>query len=228
MANWGNPENISSYLDVLTELKARDVDAISLLKVAGVDVPNGAIRFVRLTNNKITIQERVAGVWVNKIVSTDSGGFDASGSLGTMASQNSNSVSITGGSVASGTLVGDISAAIIPNLSAGKITSDKFSTDRIPNLAASKINSEQFGVDRIPSLAASKINSEEFGVDRIPDLPASKITSDEFHVDRIPSISKSKISNAGSMIDYNLWKGTASEYAAISNKSDTTVYFVLV
>ena len=32
MANWSNPGNTSSYLDVLAELKARDVDTLSMLK----------------------------------------------------------------------------------------------------------------------------------------------------------------------------------------------------
>ena len=176
MANWNNPENTTSYLDVLDELKSRDVDALTLLRSTGSNIPTGAIRFVRQSNNKVDIQEWSGSAWITKIVSIASGGFDSGGaSLGTMASQNSDNVTITGGSVASSTLSGDINLGRIPDLPATIIGSEEFNVARIPDLPASKINSGAFGVDQIPDLSADKINSGTFGANRIPSLPVSKI-----------------------------------------------------
>ena len=204
MANWNNPNNTSSYLDVLDVLKARDVDALSLLKDAGTNVPNGAIRFVREANNKVTIQERINNAWVDKIISIDSGGFDSGGaSLGTMAGQDSDDVTITGGSVASSTLSGAISAARIPNLTASKINSGKFGVARIPNLPASRVDSGIFDTGRIPTLNASKIQSGVFGANRIPSLPASRINSGVFDSDRIPAFSSASMPS-GTFIGYKL------------------------
>ena len=171
MANWDNPTNTTSYLDVLSELKARDVDALTLLETAGTNIPEHAIRFVRQSNNKVDIEEWNGSSWVTKLVSTDSGGFDSGGaSLGTMASQNSNDVTITGGNIAAGVLSGTIGSSHIPNLPASRINSGTFNSSRIPNLSASKVNSGEFGVARIPNLSASKINSGTFNVARLPGI----------------------------------------------------------
>ena len=198
MANWNNPSgNTTSYLDVLDELKARDVDALSLLKATGTNVPNGAIRFVREANNKVTIQERINNAWVDKIISIDSGGFDSGtdASLGTMASQNSDNVTITGGSVASSTLSGGISLARIPNLPANRTTSGIFGLARIPSLPASRINSGTFNANRIPSLPTSRITSGQFSVNRIPSLPVTIINSGTFGLDRIPNLPASRVNS---------------------------------
>ena len=188
MANWSNPTNTTSYLDVLAELKARDVDALTMLETAGTNVPEHAIRFVRRTganSEKIAIQERISGSWVTRVVEADS--IDAGGSLGTMSTQNSNNVTITGGSIASSTLSGTISSARIPNLNASKINAGTLNANRIPNLAASKITSGAFGTARIPNLAASKITSGEFGTARIPSLSATKLTSGTLAYQRLPN-----------------------------------------
>ena len=187
MANWSNPTNTTSYLDVLVELKARDVDALTMLETAGTNVPEHAIRFVRRTganSEKIAIQERISGSWVTRVVEADS--IDAGGSLGTMSTQNSNNVNITGGSVAAGAISGTLSSARIPNLNASKINAGTLNADRIPSLAASKITSGSFGTARIPNLSASKITSGTFNSGRIPNLNANKLTSGTLPYQRLP------------------------------------------
>ena len=187
MANWSNPTNTTSYLDVLVELKARDVDALTMLETTGTNVPEHAIRFVRRTganSEKIAIQEWDGSSWETKVVEADS--IDAGGSLGTMSTQNSNNVNITGGSVAAGAISGTLSAARIPNLNASKINAGTLNADRIPSLSASKVTSGSFTQARIPNLAASKITSGTFNSGRIPNLNANKLTSGTLAYQRLP------------------------------------------
>jgi hypothetical protein len=80
-----------------------------------------------------------------------------------------------------------LSATDIPNLPAGKITSDTFDEARIPDLNASKITAGTLGTDRIPDLDAGKITTGTLDTARIPDLNASKITAGTLGTDRIPT-----------------------------------------
>ena len=184
MANWNNPaNNTTTYLDVLNELKARDVDALSHFKSSGSNVPTGAIRFVRRSDNKIDIQEWSGTAWVTKLISSDSGGFDSSTSLGTMSTQNSNNVNITGGSIAASVLTGLINNSRIPSLNADKINAGTFGAAIIPNLSASKINSGKFDSDRLAASGSTgqallkTSASQEWGdvpkVETVSSLPAS-------------------------------------------------------
>ncbi len=72
-------------------------------------------------------------------------------------------VSIKGDADMTLTLEADLEAADIPNLSAGKITTDTLHADRIPNLSADKITADTFHINRIPDIGASKIDAGTFG-----------------------------------------------------------------
>jgi len=103
MADWNNPTVTSLYTDVLTILKARDVDAITLAE-SPTNPPTGAIRWNRTLDK---FQEWSGVAWVDQVLSiagggtgaaTDSGARTALG-LGTMAVQNASAVAITGGTL---------------------------------------------------------------------------------------------------------------------------------
>jgi len=79
-----------------------------------------------------------------------------------------------------------LTAAMIPSLDAGKITSGTFATALIPSLDASKITSGSFSVGQIPNLDASKVNTGTFTASQIPSLDASKINSGVLDISRIP------------------------------------------
>lgn len=120
MANWNNPIISSLYIDVLNDLKARDVDAITMNSTAGTNLPNGAMRFERGSS---VFQEWVNNnAWQNKVLAVAGGGTGATGSagaianlgLGTMSTQNANGVAISGGNI--NTLAGfSVSCDIIPS-----------------------------------------------------------------------------------------------------------------
>lgn len=103
MADWSTPGLTSSKVDVLSELKARDVDAISLSESI-TNPPTGAKRWVSASNK---LQNWNGSAWVDLVLSIESGGTGGASAsaartslgLGTMATQNSNSVSISGGAI---------------------------------------------------------------------------------------------------------------------------------
>ena len=105
MADWNKPTNSSNYqIEVLANLKDRDLDGGNLFLSAPTNPVTGMIRYNRSTNS---FQEYNGTVWVDKILSIAGGGTGtgslsgivAALGLGTMASQNSNAVAITGGSM---------------------------------------------------------------------------------------------------------------------------------
>ncbi len=109
-------------------------------------------------------------------------------------------------------LTGVAPVGVIPNLSAGKITSGVLGVDRIPGLDVAKITSGVFNAARIPNLSANKITSEVLGVPRIPDLPASKITSGQLHTDRLPTTLYSKTLDGASTVAGGLRFGSQDNY----------------
>lgn len=104
MANWNNPTLASTYSDVIADFKARDVDAITLQYSAPSNLPTGAIKYERTLNK---FQEWSGSAFVDKVLSLEGGGTGATTAagvrtalaLGTLALQNSNAVTITGGSI---------------------------------------------------------------------------------------------------------------------------------
>ena len=105
MANWSNPLITTQYDVFVNEAKDRDVDCAQMFLNPPTNQPIGTIRYNRITN---TFQEWIAGsVWQDKIIGVAGGGTGASTSggavaglgLGTMSTQNSNAVNITGGNI---------------------------------------------------------------------------------------------------------------------------------
>ena len=91
-ADWSVPILTTPYDDLLDDLKARDVDAITLAE-APVNPPTNAIRWNRTLE---VFQEWSGSAWVTMEIAV--AGIDP-GALGTMAAQNSNAVAITGGTL---------------------------------------------------------------------------------------------------------------------------------
>lgn len=105
MADWNTPASLSTaYATVLTNLKDRDTDAITLQVSAPSNLPTGAIKWNRALNK---FQEWDGAVFQDMIVALAGGGTGsatAAGArtnlgLGTMAVQSSSAVAITGGTI---------------------------------------------------------------------------------------------------------------------------------
>lgn len=104
MADFNQPTLSTLYADVMDILKARDVDAISLAE-SPTNPPTGAMRWNR-TDGKF--QEWSGAAWVDRLISLAGGGTGASTAagartnlgLGSIATQNSNAINITGGTIA--------------------------------------------------------------------------------------------------------------------------------
>ena len=99
MANWSLPTTTSDYATVvLQSIDAKEVDAATLFFATPTNQPDHSIRWNRSTNR---FQEWSTGgaAWSDLAVSTGL-------SLGTMATQNSSAVSISGGSLAGVTITG--------------------------------------------------------------------------------------------------------------------------
>ncbi len=108
MANWSNPTITTQYDVFVNESKDRDVDAITLcLNVPVGGVPVGAIQMVRLTPTIYALHEFNGSGFAIKYLSVSGGGTGAADAgnarvnlgIGTMGVQNSNAVSISGGTI---------------------------------------------------------------------------------------------------------------------------------
>lgn len=102
MANWANPLLTTQYDVFLSECKDRDVDAATMFLNAPTAPPVGAIKLVRAP---VKLQEWDGAVWGDKVFDITAGGTGAATAaaartnlgIGTMGTQNSNAVAITGG-----------------------------------------------------------------------------------------------------------------------------------
>lgn len=108
MADWNNPTTASNYsTSVLQVLKARDFDAISLCLADPTNMVDDMIKLVR---SPVKFQRRSSGAWVDMLLDITGGGTGAATAggartalgLGTMATQDSSAVSISGGTLAGG------------------------------------------------------------------------------------------------------------------------------
>lgn len=112
-ANWNFPTITRNYsTEILQDIKARDEDALTLLGgTSPSNLPIGAIKYDRAT---FELSEWDGAVFNVKYLALSSGGtgaVDASGArtnlgIGTIATQNSNAVAITGGTVSGLTSLG--------------------------------------------------------------------------------------------------------------------------
>lgn len=99
MADWNLPTLPDPYPDFQDRLKARDTDALTMGATAITNIPVNAIIYNRSTN---TFQQWNGSSWVNLILAAAGGGTGSAAgfpTLGTMATQNANNVSISGGNV---------------------------------------------------------------------------------------------------------------------------------
>jgi hypothetical protein len=103
MANWAIPQLSDLKIDVLDQLKLRDVDSYTMAE-SPINPPVGAKRW-NTSLNKFEAWNGTA--WITMVVSiqgggtgaTDINGFLSNFGLGSMALQNSNAVTITGGTI---------------------------------------------------------------------------------------------------------------------------------
>src|ERR1051325_2662931 len=104
MADWSTPRRGDPSSDFLDSLTDRDVDAATLFVSAPSNQPTGSIRYLRASNK---FQEWDGAALPGKVISLAWGGTGAATAaaartslgLGTMATQNSNAVNITAGTV---------------------------------------------------------------------------------------------------------------------------------
>jgi hypothetical protein len=104
MADWSNPTLTTNYDVFLAECKERDVDAGTLFLNSPTNPPTGAIRWNRSTN---LFEEWNGSAWAVKTLAIGGGGTGATSAsgartalgIGTMGTQNSNAVAITGGTI---------------------------------------------------------------------------------------------------------------------------------
>jgi hypothetical protein len=104
MADWNTPTLSTAYATFLSNMKDRDVDALTLCLSTPSNPPTGAIKYNRSTN---VFQEYDGAAFQDKLLAVAGGGTGsatASGArtnlgIGTLGTQNSNSVSITGGTI---------------------------------------------------------------------------------------------------------------------------------
>jgi hypothetical protein len=124
MADWNTPTLPTAYATFLTNVKDRDVDAITMQVAAASNPPTGAFRYVRASDK---FQEWSGAAYVDKIISLAGGGTGAATAagartslgLGDMATQSSAAVAITGGNLAGvGTGLTALNAS---NLSSGTV-----------------------------------------------------------------------------------------------------------
>lgn len=106
MANWTDPVITNNYTDVMTQFNARDIDAATMFLSSPTNQPNGSIRLIRAPV-KLQEWDSGAGLWTDRPVAIEGGGTAATSAvgaraalgIGTMGTQNSNAVAITGGTI---------------------------------------------------------------------------------------------------------------------------------
>lgn len=102
--DWTADDETSPYLNLLDDLLQRDVEVGMMNFDSTSHIPEFFIKYHRAGK----LQERQSGAWVDQVIAIDGGGTGAATAagarttlgLGTMATQNSNAVAVTGGAVA--------------------------------------------------------------------------------------------------------------------------------
>lgn len=131
MADWSNPTLTSTKTNALTEIKDRDTDTATMAE-SPTNPPTGYKRWVSASNK---FQVWNGSAWVDLVLSVAGGGTGGSTQsaartglgLGTIATQNSNAIAITGGTISGLTTLGvlgntTIAGQIIAGSSAVPVT----------------------------------------------------------------------------------------------------------
>lgn len=119
MANWANPLITTQYDVFVNEAKDRDVDAATMFLNAPTNPPTGAIKLVRLGASKVKMQEFDGAAFGDIALDVAGGGTGSTTAgaartalgIGTMGTQNSNAIAVTGGTI-SGLTQLDLSSSI--------------------------------------------------------------------------------------------------------------------
>lgn len=177
MADWSHPQLGDPYVDVLvTHLAGKDVDSITLMKSLPSNLPDGAMAYDRATD---LFKEWSTGssAFVNKKLSIAGGGTGADNStqakinlgLGSMASQDSSAVMITGGSISGITLDASVITSGIIALSVGG-TGASLALGAAGSFLQSNGATVGFGIDGtlLTGLNASNLASGTVPLARLP------------------------------------------------------------
>lgn len=119
-ADFNHPIVGDLYTDVLDMVRANDINCITLGLVAAINTPTGAIKWDRST---LLFREWGGAAYADLVLALAGGGTgsaNAAGArtnlgLGSMATQNSNAVTITAGSITGITLAGTLSGTLALN-----------------------------------------------------------------------------------------------------------------
>lgn len=176
-ADWNHPVLGDSYSSVLTTyLNGRDLDSLTMCNNSGdpSNIPTGAKKYDE-TNNKL--QRWSGSAWVDLLLDVTGGGTGsatASGArtnlgLGTMATQNSNTVAITGGSISGVTMDASVLTTGTVALARGG-TGASLTIGASGSILQSNGSAVVFGTDgsQLTSLNASNLASGTVPLARLP------------------------------------------------------------
>jgi hypothetical protein len=174
-ANWNNPLISSLYVDVLANLKERDVDVLTMNP--GTNIPVDSKRWNAATN---TFQNWNGSTWVNLVLAGAGGGTGSSTpvALGTMATQNSNAVAITGGTITGVALnAGDLTSGIVALARGG--TGATLALGANGSFLQSNGSQVVFGVNgaALTGLNAAALSFNQISIDRMPTGGTWNLTS---------------------------------------------------
>jgi hypothetical protein len=201
MADWSTPTLSTAYSTFLTSLKDRDTDAATMFLTAPSNQPTGAIRYLRASDK---FQEWDGAAWQDKVLAVAGGGTGGSSAsaartglgLGTMATQDSSAVSISGGTLAG-------AGSGITALNAGNIASGTVGTARLGSGSAS--SSTYLRGDQT---WAALVLDLPYGADQSADFTAAVNTFYNLsgsHTASLPTV----VGNGGKIIGF-IMKGTGS------------------
>lgn len=158
MADFNLPATLATaYADALDYLKARDVDAFSLADTGVTNPIAGMIRYLRASNK---FQEYDGASWNDKVLSVAGGGTGsatAAGArtalgLGSIATQDANNVTITGGTIPATLLTGTVPLARLAGLTTAQFASAAISqwTNDSAYINGSALNASNLNTGTIP------------------------------------------------------------------------------
>lgn len=231
MSNWNLPTITSGYLDFVTEMNDKFVDAGTIGYGAPTNLPEHAMRFNRSTN---IFEEWVGGGWIPKVIGIAGGGTGGSDpaaaraalGLGSMSVQNSNAVNITGGSITGVNLNADAITAGILALARGGT-----GASLALGAAGTVMLSNGSAVVFAPGTSITQLNAGALtvGTVPIPRMPANVAYKDQAN----QFTQRQYISNSGNPLDYpritfrNVSGDVDKRVWEILNYSDTLSFWAL-